>query len=240
VAEALGDDAGHVKVTKTRLAFTSFQVVLQKQGFRGTRPEELRAGAPQEVQRSSGDWIFVDLGFSAKDATCGFLKGDSQPEALRFSAATERVVRFTSTPGSPLNLVLEAPLSVAFNAAGNPTGRSIEKRVEGTRYWYAGLGCSVMVAAMHLLKAVAAAGVRREVRLFEGLVSFKPKGQRSRHTDDVLLLRDLIWRPAQHAGAIIPPDKLAVLPTDRLSSPFALTDYEIGIPPVIAAGAVTA
>jgi hypothetical protein len=140
--------------------------------------------------------------------------------------------------GKPLNLLLEAPLSIAFTKDGNPTGRSIEKGPEGTRYWYVGLGCAVLVAATHLVRAVAAADAQREIRLFEGFVSFKPKGVRSRHTDDVAGLRDVVWHPERYPAAITPPEKLALDPTDVVCSAFAVLGLDTGIPPVIAAGTV--
>lgn len=193
----------------------------------------MRAGRVSEVRHDSGEWLFVDLGFARKTASCGLLHGNGPAEALTFAAARERVVRATSMAAGPLNVLLEAPLSVAFSKDGNPTGRSIEKRAEGTRYWYAGLGCGVLVAATYLLRAVASGEVKREVRLFEGFVSFKPKGSRSSHTDDVCRLRDVVWRPERYPGAITPPDQLALRPSDVVSSAFAVIGLDTGVPPVV-------
>lgn len=197
----------------------------------------MRAGNVDEVNRASGDWVFVDLGFARRTPSCGIVHGDGAAEAVTFATACERVVRETSRIAGPLNLLLEAPLSVAFTREGNPTGRSIEKRDGKTRYWHVGLGCVVLVAATYLVKAVASAGMKREVRLFEGFVSFKQRGVRSCHTDDVMCLRDVVWQPERFAGAVTPPDKLALAPSDIVSSAFAVAGLNLGVPPVITAAA---
>lgn len=233
--ETLGDLADRVKLIQARPAFKSFGVVTQQRGFKGVRRlcEAIRAGRVSEVRRDSGEWLFVDLGFARETASCGFLHGDGTAEALTFAAVRERVTRAAAIAAGPLNLLLEAPLSVAFTKDGNPTGRSMEKRLEGTRFWYVGLGCAVLTAATYLLRAVASAEVRREIRLFEGFVSFKPKAARSSHTDDVTHLRDVVWHPENYPGAITPPERLGLGPTDVVSSAFAVLGLDMGIPPVI-------
>lgn len=195
----------------------------------------MRAGFLRDVRRDSGEWLFADLGFARQAKTCGFLRGDGRAEAVTFAVLRGRLVSAATEAGAgPLNLLLEAPLSVAFTKDGNPTGRSMEKRPEGTRFWYLGLGCAVLVAATYLLKAIASAEVRREIRLFEGFVSFKPKAARSSHTDDVIHLRDVVWHPENYPRAITPPEELALAPTDVVSSAFAVLGLDMGIPPVIA------
>lgn len=234
--DALGDLVDSVTLIQARPAFKSFAVVTQQRGFTGVRRlrEGIRAGRVSEVRRDSGEWLFLDLGFARRAASCGFLHGDGTAEALTFATAQERVTRAAEVAAGPLNVVLEAPLSVAFTKDGNPTGRSIEKRPEGTRFWYVGLGCAVLVAATYLLRAIASAEVRREIRLFEGFVSFKPKTARSSHIDDVIHLRDIVWHPENYPGAITPPEKLALNATDVVSSMFAVLGLDLGIPPVIA------
>lgn len=233
----VGDSNDVVEMTHARPAFKTFTIVTQNLGFpsNSALTRELRAGRVDEIQRGSGEWLFVDLGFSRDAASCGLLHDDGTPEQLTFGAALQRVVGATSRPGGPLNLVIEAPLSVAFTAQGNPTGRSLEKQPNGARYWYAPVGCLVLVAATHLLRAIATAGVQREVRLFEAFVSFKVKGTRSCHTDDVLCLRETVWFPDRFPTAITVPDALRANPSDILSSVLDQHGLGSGIPPVISA-----
>jgi hypothetical protein len=232
----MADVPTSVEMIHARPAFTKFEIVIQNRGFPDPGPKrELRAGRVDEIRRESGEWLFVDLGFSREEASCGLLQDDGSPEELTFGAALERVVQATSRPGGPLNLVIEAPLSVAFTAQGNPTGRLLEKQPSGARYWYAPVGCLVLVAATHLLRAIATAGVQREVRLFEAFVSFKVKGAKSCHTDDVLCLREAVWFPDRFPTAITAPDALRTNPTDVVLSVLDQNGLGSGIPPVISA-----
>jgi hypothetical protein len=134
---------------------------------------------------------------------------------------------------SPLNLVIEAPLSVCFSAAGNPKGRSIEKEGSKTRYWYNGLGCTVMVAAMYLIRDIRMAHGAFPVRLFEGFVSYKDHTIPSDHKRDVLLLREIVQDPAKFSGAIFSPEKLKQKSTDELFSAFCVAGLDCGVPAVI-------
>src|SRR5438874_1419213 len=131
----------------------------------------IRAGLVSEVQRDSGEWIFADVGFSRNASSCGLLVGNGEPSEMTFGKFVASIAQAAARGDSPLNLLIEAPLSVAFTGDGNPTGRSVERRGRESRYWYAGLGCSVLVATMHLLQAVLAEHPRGEIRLFEGFAS---------------------------------------------------------------------
>lgn len=168
-------------------------------------PPRIRAGTLEELRPPTGDWTFVDLGFSTTRRSTGFLSvvnGDwSLPgKAITFGEATARLVRQVGEPGPPLHLVLEAPLSAFFDAQGNPVGREGERRGSQTRYWYAGLGCVVKVAALFLLEALARAERARELRVFEGFVSFKDKEIASNHVADVEALRRAVL-----AGVVMLP-----------------------------------
>ena len=196
----------------------------------------IRAGLPSEAIQSSGKWVFVDLGFAQAAKSCGLLVGDGEPKEVSFSQLRTGVLEIIAADGDPLNLLIEAPLSVAFNANGNPTGRSIERREKQTRYWYVGLGCSVLVAATYLLRAIYDAQPNREIRLFEGLVSFKPKGIPSSHSNDVLNLRKIIWEGGSNSGRIVPREQLAASQEDSLLSAFLVAGMDFGVPPVVALG----
>ena len=192
----------------------------------------IRAGLPAEAIRTSGEWIFIDLGFAQAAKSCGLLVGNGEPSELSFSQLRAEVLKIIASDIKPLNILIEAPLSVAFNKNGNPTGRKVERRVEQTRYWYVGLGCSVLVAATYLLRAIHDAQPNREIRLFEGLVSFKPKGTRSSHSNDVLNLRKIVWGSDSKLGCIVPPEQLAVSQEDSLLSAFLVSGMDFGIPSV--------
>jgi len=195
----------------------------------------IRAGRTNDIDPNSGEWVFVDPGFSQSARSCGFLLADGDPQRLTFSDLTNALLERTRGPNRPLNLVIEAPLSVAFGANGNPQGRSIERRNGQSRYWYVGLGCTVLVAATHLLRALSDSDGNREVRLFEGFVSFKPKGVASDHCRDVLDLRAIV-RGEPQAGRIIAPEALPLSPEDRLVSAFKVAGMDFGLPPVLVVG----
>jgi len=193
----------------------------------------IRAGLAAEAKRSSGEWVFVDLGFAQAAKSCGVLVNDGTPLEVSFSQLRTDMLELVASNGNPLNLLIEAPLSVAFNERGNPTGRRIERRGKQTRYWYVGLGCSVLVAATYLLRSIHDAQSKREIRLFEGFASFKPKGIRSSHRDDVLNLRRVIWDGDPTYGRIVAPWRLAASPDHRLQSAFVVAGMDFGVPPVV-------
>jgi hypothetical protein len=199
----------------------------------------IRAGLLAEAKRTpetSDVWVFVDLGFAQAAKSCGLLVGDGEPIEVSFSQLKKEVLEIVASDGKLLNLLIEAPLSVAFNSHGNPTGRSIERREKQTRYWYVGLGCSVLVAATYLLRDIHDACSNREIRLFEGLASFKPKGIPSSNSNDVLNLRKLIWGDDSQPGRIVSPEQLAAAPEDKLLSAFLVAGMDFGVPPVVVLG----
>jgi len=132
-----------------------------------------------------------------------------------------------------VNLVIEAPLSVAFDAKGNPKGRSVEKQGNKTRYWYVGPGCTVMVAALYLVKAISELSGSAEIRLFEGFVSFKKRNKKSDHSRDVELLREVVDNPVKFSNAIIESEELRMTESDTLKSAFLLAGIDIGVPALI-------
>jgi len=193
----------------------------------------IRSGRVEEVKWDSGSWVFLDVGFSNYSKSCGLLIGDGTPIELRFSEVLKELFIHVTNTSDPINLVLEAPLSVSFDKNGNPKGRSIEKQNQRTRYWYVGLGCTVMVAGLYILKGLQESCFDKEVRLFEGFVSFKEKQKRTNHTKDVLLLREVVKSPKSFSGAIVPEEKLKMDESDILKSAFIVAGRDYGIPPVI-------
>lgn len=193
----------------------------------------IRAGKADHIKWKDGSWVFADLGFAkAENKTCGVLIGDEKPKVVCFSKACELVrEHIEMTPDAPVNLVLEAPLSVAFDRAGNPKGRSIERRKGKQRYWYLQAGIVVMVAAQYMIKQIKPATEGKKLRLFEGFVSFKQK--KSDHSKDVLLLRDIVWNPESSNSRIIAKTDLKMDPTDKLSSAFTIHGSNYGVSPVL-------
>src|SRR5690554_5953149 len=88
----------------------------------------IRAGTISEILPSSGDWLILDIGFANKSASCGLLINKEKPVELRFNEAVEKICAFITDSTRPVNIVIEAPLSVAFDRHGNPTGRAVEKQ----------------------------------------------------------------------------------------------------------------
>ncbi len=197
----------------------------------------IRAATVAEATRLSGEWVFVDLGFASEAKSCGLLVDEGEARAISFAQLQSELASICRINSAPLNLLLEAPLSVAFGPNGNPVGRSIEKRNGQSRYWYVGLGCSVLMAATYLLRSMHDLSRSREVRLFEGLVSFKPKGVRSSHTQDVIALREVAWSRDVPNGRIIAPEDIASNQGDRVISAFRVSGMDFGVPPVVAVGA---
>lgn len=193
---------------------------------------QIRAGLLEHARPPLGQWAFVDPGFARDRRSSALLVDNGEPALHTYAELEAALVRLAREAGPPLHLVIEAPLSVAFGPSGNPVGRRIERRASTHRYWYEGLGCGVIVATTYLLRALLASAPQREIRLFEGLVSFKGKGLRSSHAADVLQLRQVI-RGDLAAGRLVAPDALATDPEDVLCSAFAVAGMDVGVPPVV-------
>lgn len=189
------------------------------------------AGRPDQVVVDA-DWIFVDMGFASEgNPSCGVLFGcsiDADPQELSYGAMRRAVVEHCRRATEPVNLVIEAPLSVAFDANDNPIGRRIERREGfGPRYWYFGLACGVMVAALHLVRDIAECGTTVEIRLFEGFVSFKDAP--STHSEDVRRLARIVRE--QFPGSIIAATDLA--DGGEIESAFKVARLDIDAPAVL-------
>jgi hypothetical protein len=195
----------------------------------------IQAGLLNEIDRESGDWLFIDIGFSAKSKTCGVLLGGGRPRTVTFAELRSEVLGIATASVSPLNLLIEAPLSVAFTADGNPTGRSLEQYGSRARYWYVGLGCGVLLATTYLLRDLFEHRGVRPIRLFEGFVSFKEKGVKSGHDEDVLALRSVVWSHSRPPASVCAAEKLKRQPTDRVVSAFRVAGMDFGVPPVVIA-----
>lgn len=193
----------------------------------------LRAGTVAEIARDAGYWVFVDIGFSSKSKTCGWLVGDGDPTTLMFGELQKKLLHVVQSKGPVVNLVLEAPLSVAFSQEGNPVRRSMERQNSAHRYWFEGAGPVTTVAAAYLLSAVRNGTCNREIRLFEAFASFKPRGTPSSHVGDVMNMRSVVWDAAKHPTNIIAPERPCRESGATLESAFKVFGFDCGIPPVI-------
>ena len=135
---------------------------------------------------SINDWYTLDIGFSSSRPSCGAFRSDTGKTSSMFYGDLARDILEFVNGRNRAGLIVEAPLSYSFDSKGNPCGRSFEKQGAKTRYWFAGLGCAVMSAALFLLLQLHQNQTRGEIVLFEGFVSFK--GSLTNHEDDARAL----------------------------------------------------
>ena len=197
------------------------------------------AGCTTDIDKGSGQWLIVDMGFSSMDRSCGVWNGTGEPDVITFGELVKLAAREAQEAGpQPLNLLLEAPLSVAFQQNGNPTRRSCDSQGGEFRDWYVNAGATTLIAAGYLLRALNGCQRQRNVRLFEGFVSFKSSqaGPRSKagrvaaHKKDVLKLKNAVWTRAN--AQIFDPGNLRQNPDHRIEAAFSFLDRHL-IPPVI-------
>ena len=78
--------------------------------------------------------------------------------------------------GKPLSGWMHAEVSIICPHKHDPAAsHSLEKRDSKTRYWYVGLGCSLLVASLYFIERLKQVVIKREVRVFEGFISFKER-----------------------------------------------------------------
>lgn len=192
----------------------------------------IRAGIAEELR--AGAMLVVDVGFAEQARSSAWAVDSADPHIGTFAQLQSAVVRIVEDSGPPLNLIIEAPLSVAFSAAGNPTPRNPEISADNKRRsWYSGPGASVLIAATYLMRAVADANMAREIRLFEGFVSFKPNGTPSDHAEDVRRLRSVARGGEGVPGKVLAIERLRRTADDRLQSAFAVAGMDFGVPAVV-------
>jgi hypothetical protein len=192
-------------------------------------------GTKSEVVWGSGSWAFLDIGFSNRARTCGLVIDQEDPVALTFAETQPKLLEWLQDRRRISNLVIEAPLSVSFDVRGNPRGRRIEQSGDQNRYWYTGAGCTVMAAALYMVRALYDARPSANLCLFEGFVSFKLRGAKSRHEEDVNALREIVRNPGKIQGRLVSADELKISENDMLQSAFRVAGMDCGVPAVIMA-----
>jgi hypothetical protein len=190
------------------------------------------AGTHRQIEWADGNWIFLDIGFSGSQKTCGLAIGDTEPCCVDFAEGKRRIIEHLAAARSRTNLMIEAPLSVSFRN-GLPAPRSVDRRDGKNRFWYVGPGCGVMVASMYLIRAIQVAGPPTGVRLFEAFVSYKQAGVKSDHKGEAGLLRKAIRDSKSRSIQIVPAEQLKEREDDELMSAFRVIGMDCGVPAVI-------
>lgn len=218
------------------------------------RPD-IRAGRREDINwdmsSNSGTWIFLDMGFASDgNPSCGYLVDDRAPVNMTFGAVCDDIRDVLLNGDAPvINLVIEAPLSVAFSNQGNPMPRAIE---DHHHLWYNGPGVPVMVAAMYLLRETILrnywdARIRKEIILYEGYVTdtvlqdpgvmelLRQWDTQDRDRRVVQLLRHVVQNLNEFVDEdICEEDRLLLPENGRLRSALALAGMDwIGIPVVM-------
>lgn len=193
-----------------------------------------------EAEKDPNEWMIIDIGFSIKNRSSGVWTATNGAKAVSFGDLVNLLSKeFQRREPADLNLVIEAPLSIAFQENGNPTMRTCD-RVPGKsqpRPYFTNAGATTFIAAQMLFRELRHCEVRRTVRLFEGFLSFKssndesrPKGEAS-HIEDVLKIKEAIWTGRD--CKIFAPEMLPQSSDHRMeSAAFPFVDRNL-IPPVI-------
>lgn len=135
--------------------------------------------------------LSVDMGFSGKTASAGFAYLMSRNESclsrnLTFSDCVHAVAEKVRQQGD-LILLLEAPLSAAFDAKGNPQPRGRFESHPKPRWWSLGPGASMSLAAMHFLRRlVGVVCPESRIYLIEGYVVGTDSGKDSDVADALI------------------------------------------------------
>jgi len=119
--------------------------------------------------------IAVDMGFSSRTASCGYaFRSGHSSQTVSGNKKFNECLRAVATQISDckeLLLILEAPLSAAFDQPGNPQPRGEFERAPKPRWWSLGAGAAMSLAAMYFLQGIVKT-VSAECRchLIEGFV----------------------------------------------------------------------
>ncbi len=163
------------------------------------------AGTRNEINLYTGEWMIIDIGLSETDDTTGIWRSPHFLYTVTYGELLPEVIKRAADGGSgQLNLAIEAPLSAAFASSGNPRPRPCDfwrRRRTNTpirRSWNENAGAATLVMAQFLLQSLNESDERRRnIRLFEGHVSFKdddltkqfPKANGNKHLADVLAIK---------------------------------------------------
>lgn len=131
--------------------------------------------------------IAVDIGYSARKATCGVATGNGDEKSYRFGKAIE-IVADLCRGNSETVLVLEAVLSTRHDKDGNPCVRG---EFETNRGWYWGPGPVTLVAAQRFISELERK-IARGTRIWVA-EAFLSNNQRHGHKADAALIAHDFW-----------------------------------------------
>lgn len=197
----------------------------------GTTRPFIRAGTRSQLEKPTGDWMFVDLGFAKNERSCAIADGLAEEPAknMRFGELRDTICERIRGGTKVIHFVIEAPLSGYMREEGNPLGRSVEIRRGAldsddssgrgkrtmTRYWYSGAGGALLAPTLLLFTSLRDVGASCEIRVFEGFVSFSPakkkmtKAQREQmHREDAEALRAAVAGRRRAAEWIFEPKSI--------------------------------
>lgn len=153
--------------------------------------------------------IAVDLGFSGNERTTGVawtLPSQSDARKHRFGEAVTAVVEECRSLVE-VTLILEAPLSAAFDALGNPRPRGNFEREPQSRWWSVGPGAATTLSALFFLRQLHCKlkTAKVTIHLVEGFVTADDSGD---HAKVAAALRDGFldnckWHSVTEGGSVI-------------------------------------
>jgi hypothetical protein len=185
----------------------------------------------QFLSLSSLPILAVDMGFSGKSASSGYAyraaaERQAFAENKTFADCLQAVAGQIDLAGE-LILIIEAPLSAAFDRKGNPQPRGAFESNPRPRWWSLGPGAAMSLAAMHFLKRLVdrIAG-NSKCHLVEGYVV----GANSGHDADVAIAliqsacseRKCRWQEPQGEQLISVVDWVQPAPSTGAFSPIVL------------------
>ena len=172
----------------------------------GTTP--IVAGLEGQVNCNCGDWLIIDIGMSSTRRTCGVWCDPDTFKVMHFYELKNVLTdRAKIDDRGPLNLAIEATLSVAFLPNGNPGYRLCDiyepfpNQKPESKHWNQNGGRATILAAQFLLRELhESQPKKRQIRLFEGHVAFKRyidykpfEKETNPHLKDVLVLKNAIF-----------------------------------------------
>lgn len=185
-----------------------------------------------ETAKEISDWFIMDIGFSSNSKSCGvcIVEQDSLliKDDFAYGAMLREFKRFVELK-EKIGIIIEAPLSLAFQKAKNPDKPTLHsgspiarKQIEiedktKYRYWYNGAGSMVTLSTIHFLYEIKNYIANKEVYFYEGFVSFKNSMENEKkptHCDDA----EALYKGLLHLKNHLPSQPAYIIDGDQNSS----------------------